>query len=138
MDLNYKILNGGFKPLRAHKEDAGFDLYTPEDQTIPAGGFVFIPLKVCVEVPKGYVGLLMGRSSLNRGGVNAFTGVIDAGYTGEIGVTLFNATSDNYNIRAGERIAQLVICKIADIENLITKPFQESERGSNGYGSTGK
>ena len=95
-------------------------------------------LEVCVEIPKGYVGLILGRSSRSRNGVNVLTGVIDAGYTGQLGVTLFNANSNAVKFYAGERIAQLVICKIADIEDTVEqKQLNNSARGNNGFGSTG-
>ena len=81
MKLNFKLLEGGILPTRAHKADAGFDLYSPEDFIVKNEDSHTIPLKVCVEIPVGYVGFIMGRSSLNRGGINALTGVIDSGYT---------------------------------------------------------
>lgn len=138
MKLNHKVLPGGFKPTRAHDIDAGFDLYTPNDFTVSASGFTFVKLKVCIEIPAGYVGFLMGRSGLASKGLNIFTGVIDAGYTGELGCIVFNANAEPVNLYAGERIAQLVICKLADIDQLVSEPFAQSERGANGFGSSGK
>lgn len=144
MKLNFKLLEGGILPTRAHKADAGFDLYSPEDFIVKNEDSHTIPLKVCVEIPVGYVGFIMGRSSLNRGGINALTGVIDSGYTGEISVILHNTTRKQPGIYngtpffKGDRIAQLVICKLADIEDAAAvDKLNETERGDGGFGSTG-
>lgn len=139
MILNYKIVSNGYAPVRQHKEDAGFDLSTPINFGIHGQGYKFLMLDVCVEIPKGYVGLILGRSSRSKNGVIVLSGVIDSGYTGVLGVTLFNANNDSVKFNAGERIAQLVICKIADVEDTKEKEILDSgyERGMNGFGSTG-
>lgn len=94
MNLKFKVLNGGKLPTRAHREDAGFDLYSPFD-VVMYDDTNIIRLRVCVEIPKGYVGFIMGRSSLNKKGVICLTGVIDSGYTGEIAVVL-NCNGKHY------------------------------------------
>lgn len=144
MNLKFKVLNGGKLPTRAHREDAGFDLYSPVDITLRENEYRTIALKVCVEIPKGYVGFIMGRSSLNIAGVLCFNGVIDSGYTGEIAVTLMNFSARNcagYNkfyMNKGDRIAQLVIAKLADIDDAVAvDSLEDSERGAGGFGSTG-
>lgn len=144
MELKFKVLDGGTLPTRAHREDAGFDLYSPNDITLRENEYRTIDLKVCVEIPKGYVGFIMGRSSLNIAGVLCFNGVIDSGYTGEIAVTLMNFSTRNcvgYNkvyVNKGARIAQLVVCKIADIDDAVTvDKLDDTERGDGGFGSTG-
>ena len=139
MILNYKVIGNGYAPVRQHKEDAGFDLYTPIAFGIHGQSYKFLMLEVCVEIPKGYVGLILGRSSRSKNGINVLTGVIDAGYVGQLGVTLFNANNTSVKFNSGERIAQLVICKIADVEEVQKKEILDSnsERGTNGFGSTG-
>lgn len=92
MNLKFKVLNGGKLPTRAHREDTGFDLYSPVDVILNHITNI-IKLGVCVEIPKGYVGFIMGRSSLNKHGVACLTGVIDSGYTGEI-VVILNPVED--------------------------------------------
>lgn len=138
MNLNFKVLEGGYLPIRKHVADAGFDLFAPCNFAVHSESFKFLMLRVCVEVPSGYTGLILGRSSLSRDGINAFTSVIDSGYTGELGVTLFNTTCESIVFCEGERIAQLVITKIADIKTTTQMPFSASERGANGFGSTGR
>lgn len=117
MELKFKVLDGGILPTRAHKEDAGFDLYSPKNAVL-CGGTARIKLGVCVEIPKGYVGFIMGRSSLNKKGVVCLTGVIDSGYTGEIAVVL-NTIGTLARIKKGDRIAQLVVTKLADIDHAV-------------------
>lgn len=136
MELKFKVLDGGFLPTRAHKEDAGFDLYSPKNAVL-CGGTARIKLGVCVEIPKGYVGFIMGRSSLNKKGVVCLTGVIDSGYTGEIAVVL-NTIGTLARIKKGDRIAQLVVTKLADIDDAVAvDSLEDSERGAGGFGSTG-
>lgn len=136
MNLKFKVLNGGKLPTRAHKEDAGFDLYSPKN-SILCGGTARIKLGVCVEIQKGYVGFIMGRSSLNKKGVVCLTGVIDSGYTGEIAVVL-NSIGTLARIKKGDRIAQLVVAKLADIDDAVAvDSLEDSERGAGGFGSTG-
>lgn len=135
MNLKFKVLNGGKLPTRAHREDAGFDLYSPVD-VILYDDTTTIKLGVCVEIPKGYVGFIMGRSSLNKKGVVCLTGVIDSGYTGEIAVVL-NTVDVFARIKRGDRIAQLVVAKLADIDDAIAvDSLEDSERGAGGFGST--
>lgn len=136
MNLKFKVLNGGKLPTRAHREDAGFDLYSPINAVL-CGGTTRIKLGVCVEIPKGYVGFIMGRSSLNKNGIACLTGVIDSGYTGEIAVIL-NSVGALARIKKGDRIAQLVVAKLADIDDAIAvDSLEDSERGAGGFGSTG-
>lgn len=144
MELKFKVLDGGTLPTRAHREDAGFDLYSPNNITLRENEYRTIDLKVCIEIPKGYVGFIMGRSSLNIAGLLCFNGVIDSGYTGEIAVTLMNFSVRNcvgYNkvhINKGARIAQLVVCKLADIDDtVVVDKLDDTERGDSGFGSTG-
>lgn len=136
MELKFKVLDGGTLPTRAHREDAGFDLYSPKNAVL-CGGTARIKLGVCVEIPKGYVGFIMGRSSLNKKGVVCLTGVIDSGYTGEIAVVL-NSIGTLARIKKGDRIAQLVVTKLADIDDAVAvDSLEDSERGAGGFGSTG-
>lgn len=144
MQLKFKVLKGGTLPTRAHREDAGFDLYSPIDITLRENEYRTIALKLCVEIPKGYVGFIMGRSSFSTAGVLCFTGVIDSGYTGEIAVTLMNfsarncANYNNFYLNEGDRIAQLVVAKLADIEEAVSvDKLDDTERGAGGFGSTG-
>ena len=91
-----------------------------------------------MEIPKGYVGFVKSKSGLNvKHGLTA-EGVIDSGYTGSIVVKLYNHTSNDYAFEAGEKIAQLVLLPIITPELEQVDSLEETERGSNGFGSSGK
>ena len=139
MILKFKVLEGGTLPIRAHREDAGYDIYSPWSFCIKPHQNASVRLGVCVEIPKGYTGLLLGRSSMNGKGIICMTGVIDSGYTGELRAMFFNATNHHaIDIHKGERICQLVIVKLADIEKAENaEKLESSERGAGGFGSTG-
>lgn len=139
MELKFKVLDGGTLPTRAHREDAGYDIYSPWSFCIKPRQNASIRLGVCVEIPKGYTGLLLGRSSMNEKGIICMTGVIDSGYTGELKAMFFNATNHHpIDIHKGDRIAQLVVAKLADIDNAVAvDSLEDSERGAGGFGSTG-
>jgi len=120
-----------------HYNDAGFDLESKEDVVIEAKDFVpMIHTGVHVEIPDGYFGLVKERSSMASKGIFVMGGVIDAGYRGEIMVNLANISGYDYVVKAGDRIAQLIILPCAAV--LEKGILSESERGDQGFGSTGK
>ena len=125
-------------PNRAHPEDAGLDLMTPEAFTLPARGSAVVDTGVHVQLPHGTCGLLVSKSGLNvRHDVNS-TGLIDEGYTGSIMVKLQNQGDTNLHFKAGDKITQLVVlpCLFEPVE--IMNEIQGGERGDNGFGSTGR
>lgn len=135
-----------FKPLRkAHPSDAGYDLcYVPKDPddernfgTLNRGLF---PCGFHIAIPEGYEGQVRPRSglALEYGIIipNA-PGTIDSGYRGEVQVMLMNLGSVPCKIKPGDRIAQLVIQKIPDVEMEIVSSLDETARGEGGFGSTG-
>ena len=137
------MLDEGAKmPTRAHPWDAGLDLYAPEGvgvySIIPCGGSTVIDTGVHVEIPEGYAGFIKAKSGLNVNHGLTCTGVIDAHYTGSIAVKLYNHTSEPYQIKAGDKIAQLVIlpCLLPELE--LVESLEETDRGDNGFGSTGR
>ena len=136
MDLIFQLDKGAYKPLKAHQNDAGFDISCREDQVLEPNVANTIDTGVHILIPKGYVGLVCPRSSFNVKGISTPIGVVDAGYTGSIRVVLepFNLTK----IFKGNRIAQLVILPLPQfnlIEGDVTK--LKTERGCNGFGSSG-
>ena len=139
---------GAILPTRAHETDAGLDLYTPNDVIVARSrwtptegitvGSATIDTGVHVEIPKGYVGFIKSKSGLNvKHGLTA-EGVIDSGYTGSIVVKLYNHTSTSYEFKAGEKIAQLVILPILTPDLEVVDSLEDTERGSGGFGSTGR
>lgn len=129
---------GAYAPERAHKEDAGLDLRSPVDVWVPARGWAIIDAGVHVQLPHGTVGMLKSKSGLNVKHSITSEGVIDAGYTGSICVKLYNNGDVDYHVNAGDKITQLVIveCLFPDVE--IVDRLEGTERGDNGFGSTGK
>jgi len=136
--INVMLDENAFIPTRSHEDDAGLDLYSPIKTCIWRGETATIDTGVHVEIPKGYVGMLKSKSGLNVNYGITGEGVIDALYSGSIVVKLYNNSIRNYHIEKGDKIIQLVIvpCETPKV-NLVTELW-ESERGSNGFGSTGR
>lgn len=129
---------GAFMPTRAHKTDAGADLYTPIDTIVPAKGARVIDTGVHVQVPHGYVGMVKSKSGLNTQYGLVAEGVIDEGYTGSIKVKIYNNSQLAHDFKRGDKITQLVIipCEYVGFEQV--DYLDDSERGANGFGSSGR
>ncbi len=127
-------------PKHAHPGDGGVDLHAAETAVVDPGARVMVPSGIAVAIPLGYAGLVTPRSGLAwNHGVTVLNGpgLVDAGYRGELKVTLVNLGSAPYTIERGQRIAQLVIVAVQDQELEIVDELPASERGDGGYGSTG-
>lgn len=128
----------GYMPTRAHDEDAGFDLYCPYDvDFVPSQDKLLLDTYTKVEIPRGHVGLVLPRSSMIHKGLNIVTGVIDAGYTGTIKVAMTKHSISYVKISRGERVAQLVIMPIANVNLIEGKVTSDGARQDGGFGSTG-
>lgn len=138
--LKLKImLDAGAKvPTRAHEADAGLDIYAATDGVVPSGGSCTFDTGVHAEIPSGYVGMLKSKSGLNCKHGIVSEGVIDAGYTGSIVVKLYNHGASPYTVKSGEKISQLVILPIITPEPEVVDRLADTERGTGGFGSTGK
>lgn len=124
-------------PTKAHKTDAGFDLYAPEDTFVRCRSSVIIDTGVHIEIPKGYVGFLKSKSGLNvKCGITG-EGVIDAGYTGSIVAKLYNNGYEAIKLKKGQKIIQIVFLPIPDVELVQVDSLEATERGENGFGSSG-
>jgi dUTP pyrophosphatase len=139
-DLTMKIkLDPGAKmPNRAHMWDAGLDLFAVEGQTVPARGSACFDTGVHIQIPPSFVGLLMSKSGLNVKHDLTSEGVIDCGYTGSIVVKLYNHGDTDYEVHAGDKISQLIIMPVMLQELKLVDDLDETERGNNGFGSTGR
>ncbi len=135
-----KIKVVGNVPKYAQIGDAGCDLVANENATIAAYSRKLVKTGTWVEIPDGYVGLVHPRSGLAlKQGITVLNtpGTIDSGYRGEIGVILYNSTSEMIEIDRGTRIAQLVFQKFETAEFEVVDTLTESNRGEGGFGSTG-
>ena len=134
------ILDEGAKmPTRAHADDAGLDLYSRENRVIYPHSSATFDTGVHVEIPQWYVGMIKSKSGLNVKYGLTSEGVLDCGYTGSIRVKLYNHSDEAYTVAAGDKISQLVIMPIIAPELELVKAFgTETERGDNGFGSTGR
>ena len=144
----------GKMPTRAHTYDAGLDLYSPIDIKIPGTrvlgydaaenaemvevGSATIDTGVHVKIPQGCVGFVKSKSGLMVNHGITTDGTIDCGYTGSIKVKLFNHGGSKYEVKKGDKIAQLVIvpCVLLPLEEVDS--LSKTDRGANGFGSTGR
>ena len=138
MNVNIMLDEDAKMPTRAHETDAGYDLYSPVDCIIYGGDSAVIDTGVHIEIPAGYVGFLKSKSGLNVNHGLTGEGVIDAGYTGSIKVKLYNHSDEPYSIERGDKITQLVILPCEYVQFDLVDDLEDSERGSDGFGSTGK
>ena len=128
-------------PVRAHQDDAGLDLHARHPARLAPGEHTTIETGIAVAIPPGYAGLVLPRSGLaSRHGIGIVNapGLIDSGYRGEIRVVLVNLGGDQFRIVRGDRIAQLVIVPVVIAEVEIAERLEDSERGSKGFGSSGR
>ena len=125
-------------PKRANVGDAGYDLYSPIDITIPAHEQVTIPLNISISVPTTTYGRVAPRSGLaHKHSLDVMAGVIDSSYRGEVGVILINHGSLPVQIQKGNKVAQLILEKIETPDVVEVDELDNTERGSGGFGSTG-
>lgn len=144
--------NGAFEPSRAHNTDAGLDLYSREDKIIPAHGSATFDTGVHLELPWFRVqleenifplyiptaGFLKSKSGLNVKHNITSDGVIDMGYTGSIIVKLYNHGDEDYQVYRGNKISQLVILPVLTPDLEMVDKLDDTDRGNNGFGSSGK
>lgn len=127
-----------YMPVRGHKTDAGLDIKTPKDVTVPAKGSVIVDTGVHIELPPNTVGMLKSKSGLNvKYGITS-EGVIDVGYTGSIVAKLYNHSETHVILKKGNKITQLVIIPIVPVELEQVSELMATERGAGGFGSTGR
>lgn len=135
--LKVMLDEGAIMPTRAHKADAGLDLYSRECWTLMPGMSHSFDTGVHVAIPEGYVGMVKSKSGLNVNCGLTSEGVIDSGYTGSIVVKLYNHGKNAVLIEKGMKISQLVILPIITPFLLMVDSLDETERGDGGFGSTG-
>lgn len=139
--MNVKVFDGGYMPRRAHFDDAGIDLLTPEGFTLRPGESRVVDLKVGFEIPVGYFGKLESKSGLNvNHGVICPGGVVDSGFRGSVKVRMLNTGYTDYTFMRGDKVVQMVLIPVllADLNKVDELTPSESGRDNSGYGSTGR
>jgi len=128
-------------PVYAHPGDAGADLVSTEALRLGPGERALVPTGVRIALPDGYVAFVVPRSGLAaKHGITIVNapGTVDAGYRGEIKVSLLNTDREStFDIAAGDRIAQLIVMPVPRVRFLPVDTLPESTRGEGGFGSTG-
>lgn len=155
LQLKVKKLSSLAKlPTKNHSTDAAIDLYSIDEETIRSGQTVKIRTGIAVEIPQGYYGQIFDRSSMGAKGIHVHGGVIDGSYRGEIIVCLqntnlytyeddyksfkFDDTPEFYDIKNGDKIAQMVILPVPELEVVEVEELSSSDRGEKGFGSSGR
>lgn len=135
------VAEEGFLPSYANPGDAGADLRSTEDVVIPARGRALVKTGVRIALPNGFVALVHPRSGLAvKNGITVLNtpGTVDAGYRGELMVTLYNTTDTDFAVSRGDRIAQLLIQQVEHANFIAVSELPDSARGTGGFGSSGK
>lgn len=126
-------------PHYSRPGDAGLDLNSLEEVNVPAGQHVIVKTGVALAIPENYVGLFWDRSGLAaKNGIHVLAGVIDANYRGELMVVMLNTGTNDYAIKKGDRIAQILIQPIISAEIEEVDELPESIRGEGRFGSSGR
>lgn len=121
----------------SRKQDACMDMYSAIDKTLYTGETAIIPTGILLEIPKGYEGIIRGRSGLASNGIYVHVGTIDENYRGNVGVIVSNFSDKLFYIKKGSRIAQFTIKPVYRIILEEYEQLTETERGNKGYGSSG-
>jgi dUTP pyrophosphatase len=126
-------------PQKNHASDTGYDVFCVEDKVVPARGSAVVDVGLkFANIPEGYWIKIEGRSGLGfKHGILPHPGIIDNGYRSDAGIKLYNLTDADYQVKAGDRIAQFVLYPIVSVEVAFGQVV-DSDRGEKGFGSSGK
>lgn len=136
-----KVKCGGYKPSYTNKYAAGLDLKSNESLVIHPGQIRDIKSMLAMELPKGHFGMIVARSGLSyKRQIKLINdvGIIDEDFRGDIGIRLINEGREPYLIEVGDRVAQLIIIPYIQVELEYVEELNETERGSGGFGHTGR
>lgn len=133
------LKNEGKVPTKTNINDAGFDLYSAIDTVIPSKQRKTVSTGIAIQMPEHFAGLIWPRSGLSvKQGIDVLAGVVDSGYRGEIMVCLYNTSDENVSISIGDRIAQIIFQEVPRVIMEVHESLGSSQRGDNGFGSSGK
>lgn len=137
--IRFELCNAYAKePVRSTKGAAGFDLYSTKSFDLQPGVRHAFPIGVRCAIPNGWCGMIYPRSGWAvKQGLDKLAGLIDSDYRGEIHAVLYNSGDETIEVRQGDRIAQMVVVPYMG-ESKLVNVLDDTERGENGFGSTGK
>lgn len=121
----------------SREEDACMDMYSVKNWVILPRETKIVPTGIAVEIPHGYEGIVRGRSGLASKGISVHVGTVDETYRGDVGVIITNNTYEPFEIKKGNRIAQFTVKPVLKVELEEVDELSSTERGTNGYGSSG-
>jgi len=132
-----RITEHAFCPIRMTDGAAGYDLRSAYPYVVPTGGKCLCLTDLQLGIPSGHYGRLAPRSGLAKSMIDVGAGVIDSDYRGNVGVLLYNFGTNDFNIKKGDRIAQLILEKISTPVIKEVEFIETTSRGEGGFGSTG-
>jgi len=133
-----KLKENAIVPRYAHPGDAGMDLFSTEDCVIPIGKRRLVSSGISMELPEGYFASIRGKSGLAaKKGICILGGVIEYTYRGDYGVIVLNTGDEDFEIKVGDKIAQVVVAPVANVDIEEVEELSESVRGDGAFGSTG-
>lgn len=137
----YALEENAYRPIRAHWDDAGIDMRTPEHFVLRAHEQKVIDLGVHVQIPLGAFGKMESKSGLMvNHGIICMGGVVDSGFRGTIKVRMYNTSDKDYTFEAGDKLVQMVLMpvRLDDLIEVSCLDESQSGRGDSGFGSTGR
>lgn len=139
MKVKVKKLKENAKlPTYGRPGDVGMDMYAMETVTIEPMGHARIWHGFALEFPEGYAAIVKDKSSISKAGLHTMGGVFDAGYRGEYNTHLVNLSGEPYTVEEGDKVSQLILYPVAIAELEETDTLSETQRGEQGFGSTGR
>ena len=135
--IKVKLVEGGIMPVYKTKGAACADCYARVDVNIPAGKRTLVPLGFCIELPEGYEAEIRPRSGNSKNGVDVCQGTVDEDYRGEVMACVVNNLGEGLAVEKGSRVCQIKIQKAEQFKFVQVEELSETERGVNGWGSTG-
>ena len=136
--MKIKLFKNVQLPKKSHLPDSGLDCFMPESFELKPLETKTIGLGIGIQVPEGFAGMLVPRSSIAEKGLLIQTSIIDPDYTGEIHLIITNCSNNNVVIEKNQRVCSLVVCNVLNVRLDIVYDFEQTDRGNNGLGSTGK
>ena len=136
--MKIKLFDNIQLPKKSHLPDSGLDCFMPKSFSLKPFETKTIGLGFGIQVPEGFAGMLVPRSSIAEQGLIIQTSIIDPDYTGEIHLIITNCNNHVVKISQNQRVCSLVIYNVLNVRLDVTNTFEQTERGSNGLGSTGK